>query len=181
MGIGERSRPCLVSYSQAPLSRGLRQGERRTATTRCRDVGRLEGAIHVRSEDVKILEVNDLPILPSVTQNDGDLDVTFAAELIKIRRTHGSELGKLGIVSYVREITVMTVDLVVLRPALPRAQKEVLLRREGLRSLCWHVFEVTLGRSGQLPRAERRNASQEVKTFVARQTRDFICRHELAT
>ena len=90
-------------------------------------------------------------------------------------------LGKLGIVYYVRELTVMTVDLVVLRPALPRGQKEVLLRRQGLRNLCWHVFEVTLGRGRQLPRAERRNASQEVKTFVARQTRDFICRHELAT
>ena len=140
-----------------------------------------QGTVGVRSEGVKILEVNDLPILPSVTQNDGDLDVTFAAELIKIRRTHGSELGKLGIVYSVRELTVMTVDLVVLRPALPRGQKEVLLRRQGLRNLCWHVFEVTLGRSRQLPRAERRNASQEVKTFVARQTRDLVCRHELAT
>ena len=81
----------------------------------------------MRSEGVKILEVNDLPILPSVTQNDGDLDITFAAELIEIRRTHVSELSKVGIVAHVRELIVIAVGLVILRPVLPRRQKEVLL------------------------------------------------------
>ena len=152
MGIGDRIPPLPgLIQSGAPVQEPA-PGRTKDGNHEAPGRGPPQGAIHVRSEDVKILEVNDLPILPSVTQNDGDLDVTFAAELIKIRRTHGSELGKLGIVYYVRELTVMTVDLVVLRPALPRGQKEVLLRREGLRSLCWHVFEVTLGRGRQLPR-----------------------------
>ena len=81
----------------------------------------------MRSEGVKILEVNDLPILPSITQNDSDLDITFTAELIEIRRTHVSELSKVGIVTYVRKLIVIAVGLVILRPVLPRRQKEVLL------------------------------------------------------
>lgn len=68
----------------------------------------------MRSEGVKILEVNDLPILPSITQNDGDLDVAFAAELIEIRWAHVSEFGKVGIVAYARELIVVAVDLVIL-------------------------------------------------------------------
>ena len=98
----------------------------------------------MKLESVKILQMNDLPILPSVTQNDSDLDITLPTEFIEIRRTHVSELSKVGIVAYVRELIVIAVDLVILRPVLPRRQKEILLRGEDLRSLRWHVFEVTL-------------------------------------
>ena len=44
----------------------------------------------------------------------------FAAELIEIRRTHVSELSKVGIVAYVRELIVIAVGLVILWPVLPR-------------------------------------------------------------
>jgi len=58
----------------------------------------------------------------TVTIGDHTLlhDITFTAELIEIRRTHVSELSKVGIVAYVRELIVIAVGLVILRPVLPR-------------------------------------------------------------